>query len=84
MLLKRIEGLEQVMMAKSWDEIDQIFRRRKNQVYFGSVKVYWHHQGERESILAKMQGAETPDIDEQNQVVLPFLQFFGSNFLNLL
>ena len=27
-----------------------------------------YSQSERESILAKMQGAETPDIDEQNQV----------------
>ena len=29
---------------------------------------YLYSQSERESILAKMQGAETPDIDEQNQV----------------
>merc|ERR1719430_1520009 len=31
-------------------------------------------QSERESILAKMQGAETPDIDEQNQVLMMLLK----------
>jgi len=31
-------------------------------------------QAERESILAKMQGAETPDIDEQNQVLMMLLK----------
>ena len=55
-----------------------------NQVYPGLVEVYWHHQGERESILAKMQGAETPDIDEQNQVDFAIFLFFGEIFLDLL
>ena len=52
LLLKKIEGLEQVMNKR-----------------IGSIKTSWH-QEERESILAKMQGAETPDIDEQNQVAV--------------
>merc|ERR550517_2403886 len=37
-------------------------------------KIEGLEQVERESILAKMQGAETPDIDEQNQVLMMLLK----------
>jgi len=37
-------------------------------------KIEGLEQSERESILAKMQGAETPDIDEQNQVLMMLLK----------